>query len=312
MLKYLFVILLTFVVIASANAQYNEDEDNIESQIFVPPGSTFEPKAEKLIRSLKKNSLPPSRKIEVNEVTVSLVHYHYMEPDQFGLLLKVPNVTNGCFEVSPLEYEVNFVADTYMDVKIKSFRRELKKTQNVAFDCNQRNQAVSGLIVLNANDLKERGVKEIRFNNGEISDVYNISYKEDSIVLKPESMIAFKARGMSGPDKNRLVYFYSNKNLIALHVPMALETDNVRQQVNQLAYRNSLMPVFDQEGLDTTGTNHVYYFMDPRGRTISMLNEDGYLEMGAIRIPRPLIGAGGKSIIPISLKVFATRPETTL
>lgn len=313
MLKYLLLLLTCLSVSMPALAQ---DEDEIESQIFVEPGSSYSPTASNTIRELKKASLPPSKKIEVNAVNVSLVHYNYMEADQFGLLLKVPNVTSGCFEVSPLEYEVNFVADTYMDVKIKSFRRELKKTQNVAFDCNQKNQAVTGLVVLNAKDLKERGVKEIRFDNGQIRDVYEISYKEDSIVLKPTSMIAFKATGLSGPDKNRLVYFYSDENLIALHVPMALETDNVTQQVRDLAYKNSLIPVFKQEGLDTDGPlgggGHVYYFTDPRGKTLSMLNEDGYMEFGAIRIPRPFIGQDGKSFIPISLKVFATRPETTL
>lgn len=312
MLKHLLLVLFIFTAFAPDTLAYDDKNDKIESQIFVTPGSTYEATASNKIRALKEASLPPSKKIEVNNVTVSLVHYHYMEPDQFGLLLKVPNVTNGCFEVSPLEYEVSFVADTYMDVKIKNFRRKLQKTQNVQFDCKQRNQAVTGLIVLNAKDLKKRGVKEIRFDNGEIRDVYNISYKEDSIVLKPESMVAFKATGLSGPDENRLTYFYSAENLVALHVPMALETDDVRMKVNQLAYKNSLMPVFEQEGLDTDGTNHVYYFMDPRGKTISMLNEDGYMELGAIRIPRPLIGQGGQSFIPISLKVFATRPETTL
>jgi len=305
MLKNLLLFVICLIVTAPVHAQ-------VESQIFVTPGSTYQPRAELQAKAAKRASLPPKQTIKAKEIIVSLVHYHYMEPDQFGLLMKVPNSVSGCFEVSPLEYEVKFVADTYMDVTVKSFRRKTIKTQNPSFDCNQKSQVVTGLVVLNANDLKERGVEEIRFNNGTARDVYDIAYKQDSIVLTPQSMVAFKASGLSGPDKDRLTYFYSNENVVALHVPMALDTDAVKQAVNNLAYRNSLMPVNNQEGLDTTGTNHIYYFMDPRGRTLSMLNEDGYMELGAIRIPRPHINEGGQTTIPISLKVFATRPETTL
>lgn len=311
MLKNLLLFVICLMVSVPSMAQ-----DNVESQIFVPPGSTYFPKAEAQAKALKRASLPPKQTIKANEIIVSLVHYHYMEPDQFGLLMKVPNSVSGCFEVSPLEYEVKFVADTYMDVTVKSFRRKTIKTQNPEFDCNKKSQTVTGLIVLNANDLKKRGIKEIKFNNGSARDVYNIAYKQDSITLTPQSMTAFKAMGLSGPDKDRLTYFYSNENLVALHVPMALDNDSVKQAVNNLASKNSLMPVKNHEDLDTNGNlngnGHVYYFMDPRGKTLSMLNDDGYMELGAIRIPRPHINEGGRTTIPISLKVFATRPETTL
>jgi len=305
MLKNLLLFVICLIITAPATAQ-------VESQTFVPPGSNYTPRAELQAKALKRASLPKKSAIKAKEIIVSLVHYHYMEPDQFGLLMKVPNTVSGCFETSPLEYEVKFVADTFMNVTVKSYRQKTIKTQNPEFDCNQKSQAVTGLVVLNAKDLKQRGIKEIRFNNGTSRDVYDITYKEDSITLEPQSMVAFKASGLSGPDKNRLTYFYSNENLVALHVPMALDSDSVKQAVNNLAYRNSLMPVTNKEGLDTSGTDHIYYFMDARGRTLSMLNDDGYMELGAIRIPRPHINEGGKSTIPISLKVFATRPGTTL
>lgn len=291
---------------------FAQSDDNIESQIFVPPGSTYEATASSTIQTIKEASLPPKQSIEVNNVIISLVHYSYMEPDQFGLLMRAPDVTNGCFKDSPLEYEVNFVAESYMSVKIKSFRRTIKKTQNPQFDCDQKSQSVTGLIVLNANDLKKRGIKEIRFDNGSVRDIYAISYKKNSITLKPESMVAFVATGLTGPDEDRLAYFYSDKNIVALQVPMAIESDDLTNTVRTLAARRSLVPILNHEGLDTSGKDHIYYFTDARGNSLKNLNEDGYAEIGTIRTTRPFIGQGGVSGAPVPLRVFITRPETKL
>ncbi len=304
------LLLFTFCLMLSSSLW--AQNDNIESQIFVPPGSTYEATASETIKRQKSASLPPRQSIDVNEVSVSIVHYHYMEPDQFGLLMRAADITSGCFTVSPLEYDVKFIADQFVDVKIKSFRRTIKKTQNPQFDCDQKSQAVTGLVVLNAKDLQKRGIQQIRFENGKTRDVYKVSYQKNSITLTPESMVAFKANGLTGPDKDRLVYFHSVKNLIALHVPMAKNSDDVLPQINTLAARNSLRPVNNGEGVKNDGDNHVYFFLDTRGRFLSQLNEDGYTPLGEIRVSRPFIGQQGLSSMPVPLKVFATRPETTL
>jgi len=107
MLKNLLLFVICLIITAPATAQ-------VESQTFVPPGSNYTPRAELQAKALKRASLPKKSAIKAKEIIVSLVHYHYMEPDQFGLLMKVPNTVSGCFETSPLEYEVKFVADTFM------------------------------------------------------------------------------------------------------------------------------------------------------------------------------------------------------
>jgi hypothetical protein len=285
--------------------------DKTESQIFVPPGSGNLNNAEEIMRTLKEQSLEKAQKIEVKTAEVSLVHHHYMEPDQFGIMLKVPNVVSGCFDISPMEYEVNFVNETYMDIEVKAFRRKPVKTQNVAYDCDQQTKAITGLIVLNAKDLEKRGVKEIRFSNGNVRDVYNVVYQPDSIVLKPESMIAFKAN-LTGPEKDKLVHYYSGQTLVALHVPMAHPDDNIAQRVRNLAYKNALTPVFEKEGLDTSGKDNVFYFMDPHGRALDLLNDDGYAEFGTVQVVRPYDGPSGRTGVAVPLQVFVTRPGTTL
>lgn len=304
-----YFILLTLILMI---AQPAFAEKATESQIFIPPGTPGEiNNAEQITRFLKEQSLERAQKFEVKTAEVTLVHHHYMEPDQFGIMLKVPNTLSGCFDISPMEYEVKFINDMYMDIEVKAFRRKPSNVKNVAYDCDLKTKAISGLIVLNAKDLEKRGVKEIRFSNGNTRDVYNVIYQPDSIVFKPESMIAFKAN-LVGPEKDKLVHYYSGKTLVALHVPMANADDNVAQRVRDLAYKNALTPVFEKDGLDTSGKDNVYYFMDPHGRALDMLNDDGYAEFGTVQVVRPYDGAQGRHGVAVPLQVFVTRPGTTL
>lgn len=283
-----------------------------DSQVFVTPGSTFANDAAATVKKLKEQSLAKSGKIKVGNVNISLVHHHYMEPDQFGILMKIANSVSGCFKLSPLEYEATFIDGNYMDIEVKSFRRTAVKTKNVAYDCNVGSKVVSGLIVVSAKDLKKRKIREIRFSNGTTRDSYKVKILDDSIQLKPESMVAFKAKGLVGADKDRLIHYFSGKGLVALHIPMARKGEDIAQTIRTFAYQHALTPVFEQGGIDTSGKNNVFYFMDPSGNTLNRLNDDGYAELGEIQTSRPYNGSQGRSSLPIPLKVFATRPGTDL
>lgn len=286
--------------------------DSAESNVFLPPGTDYENKAAIINRQLKEESFEKNNKIEVNTVYMTLVHYHYMEPDQFGILMKVPNSETGCFDITPIEYEASFIDNNYMDIKIKDYRRTKVKTQNVAYDCDQKSKAITGLVVISASDLQKRGIRQIRFSNGEFRDHYDVTVLPDSIRLKPQSMIGFKAVNLVGPDKDYMVHYFSDKALVAVHVPMAEDHEDIAQKVRNLAYRSALQPVFEQEGLDTSGEGNIFYFKDPTGRALDRLNDEGYAELGSIQVIRPYVGANGKNGIPVALKVFLTRPGTTL
>lgn len=313
MKKLLFIImLLAFPSFAPFPAHAQEQD----SQIFVTPGSQFQNNAATISKILKKRSLAQSKKIDITNVEVSLVHYHYMEPDQFGILMKLANSVSGCFDLSPMEYEASFIDDNYMDIKVKGFRRTIVETQNVAYDCDQKSQVVSGLIVVSAKDLEERKIKQIRFSNGTTRDRYDVTILPDSIHLIPDSMVAFKAVGLAGPDNNKLIHYFKDKKIVALHVPMARSGEDIAQSVRNLAYKNALTPIFEQDGLDTStengGENNVFYFRDPNGKTLERIGDDGYSDFGSVQVLRPYDGPQGRTGLPVPLKVFVTRPGTTL
>jgi cytochrome c1 len=283
-----------------------------ESQIFMPPGTNYENRGAKTIQILREQSLQKEKKFPINTVEVSLVHYHYMEPDQFGIMVKVPRTVTGCFDLSPMEYELKFVNNMYMDIDVKEFRRTPVKTQDVTFDCDQKSKAVSGLIVLSAKDLQTRGINQIRFGNGNVRDNYNIEFTPESIHLTPESMVAFKAQNLTGVDKDKMVYYFASNTIVSLQVPMAEESDDVAQAVRDIAYKSALTPIFESPSLDTTGKDHIYYFNDPHGKILAMLETEDYAEFGTINAARPYDGPEGRQTIPVPLKVFVSRPGTKL
>ena len=273
-----------------------------ESQTFVPPGSTWENKAEQRIKILNQQSLKQKGGVVPQELQMSIVHYDYMESDQFGILMKTPETVTGCFDISPIGYEATFVGDLYMDINVTSYNVTPIKTQNVQYACNQGYRAATGLIVLSADDLRARRTRQIRFTNGQARDNYNIIMSNDSITLQPESMIVFKAKN------GNLSYGTNPMQIVALDVPMAKEGDDVAQAVRTLAAQKGLNPITDAQNLpkEIKDMPNRFYFLDETGRYSEAMDEKGYLEIGMVPAPRTFVDENGRSQKNVPLKVFVT------
>ncbi len=330
-MKKLILLILSFYIALPAQAQetqtyipkgtnwdnqatgYTEQSiQGVEEQTYIPKGINWENKAADVSRYLKSQSLSRANKMPAGIVNVSIVHPDYLEPTQFGLLMTKANSFTGCHEYSSLEYEAKYIEHHYMDINVNHFRRTLKETQNPEFDCNTKSKIISGLIIFNADDLRKKNIRQIRFSNGTSRDSYDVILTEDSIRLVPQSMIAFKAQDLKGPDQNYLEYNFADKSLITLQVPMAKNGEDVAQAVRNLAYKSALDPVFERNGLDTSGENHVFYFTDPSGKTLEQIGTEGYTEFGTIHVKRPYDGPNGRVGLPVPLKVFLARPNVTL
>lgn len=283
-----------------------------ESQIFLIPSTDYDNKGAKVSQFLKNQSLKKADTIPVGDVYVSIVHPDFLEPNQFGLMFKKANSETGCFEYSPIEYEASYIENFYMDINLKHYRRTVKETQNPEFDCNQKSKIISAMIVLNADDLANKKVRQLRLSNGNVRDAYDVLVTDNSVRLTPQSMVAFKAVGLMGADKSYIEHRFTDTSLVTLQVPMAKDGEDVAQAVRDLAYRRALQPVIEREGLDTSGTNNVFYFTDPNGTTLEQIGEDGYMEFGTINVSRPYDGPNGRVGMPTPLKVFLTRPNVTL
>ena len=301
----IFILAVTFFIFANISHATAQG-----TQIFQPPNSEY--KNEDLAKQQAKQAIENSKKgfMRPGEVLVSVVREDYFEDDQFGLRLKLKDTITGCFKYSPLEYQVNFVEGNYMEVAVKYYKRETIKTNNPNADCPSGNQAVSGLVVLSRSDLKQKAVTEMRLTNGGVIDRYAMAHYDDRLEIIPITMNAFKAQGLQGVAQDRLIIYNAQKDVLALHVPMAGAKDNIETAVTDLATRKGLVPL-DQGDLKKYSANrNVFYFIDNGGITMSQLEDEKFIDFGTIQSTQPYEGTAGINEINKPLKVFATKPGT--
>lgn len=263
------------------------------------------------IRGLQKKSQVEKGFIRPEMVQVGIVKLPYMEEDQFGIQMSVPDVVSGCYTFSPLEYEANFVDPYFLDIKVKKYRRIAPEGSNTK--CDNQNKMSTAMMVLSKKDLQSRGTKEIRFSTEVATDTYKIILDEQQLQLVPSSMVVFKGQNLGGPLKDRLVHSFASNKIVVLHVPMAQPGENLTGQILQFAQSHALSPA-SPGNIATWGGNGLatYYFYDNNGDTLSRIGEDGYAEVGQIKANRPYDGIGGRQATSVDLSIFAARPGTEL
>lgn len=306
-------------VLAQGNQTYLPPGTNYSSQsseggqTFLPPGTNYSNDAALIDRINRKSTNIKDPDIQkVTEVLLEFVREDYMEDKQFGIRMKIPENMTGCFEFSPLEYEASFIESTYMDIKVKNFRRKPIDTKNASYDCDKRNKAVSTMVITSADELERRRIQKIRFSNGQKTDYYQVRLYDDYIQLIPESMVIFKFPNISKGAEPKVTHHFRGEDvIIALHVPMAKENDNISDAVRQMAYKQALIPVSSVDGIRISSPN-VFLFKDSNGSFLDGLNKDGYKEVGTIQVMRPYLSDRGLARTPVDLKVFATKPTTRL
>lgn len=280
-----------------------------DSQIFTKPGSEY---VNETIEMMKDHTAAIESKkghIKPHTLYVSIIRHDYFEDDQFGILIDTGDIITGCWKLSPLEYEASFTEEYYMDIKVKHYKREAIET-----NCPKGNQTVSALVVLSKSDLQARGIKQIRFSNEVARDRYEVSFYNDRVELKPMTQLAFKVQDLHGTNDNKIVHYDGNKSVVALHVPMAKNTDDVASAVLRVARQNNLTPLDSEMANRYKGKkgSATFFFMDENGTTIDQIGTNHYTEVGSIPVKRPYDGPNGRTEIETPLKVFATLPGKTL
>ena len=309
-IRMLLIFILTLLAFPALSPSVMAQSD----QIFLTPGTEYDNRGAIIQQVLRQQSFATTNKEPAGTIYLSITHPEYLESHQFGLQMTKADTTTGCDSFSPIEYEAKFVEGQYMEVNVKHFRRNNNATRNPHFDCDTKSKVVSGLIILDAQELKRRGVKQIRFNNGEARDAYNVSIMENAVRLTPDSMIAFKANQgqLKGIDKTYMQYDYADDSIIKLQVPMAQSHDDVAQAVRNLAYKSALEPIFEHDTIDVTAEPNVFYFRDNRGQVVEQIGREGYAELGTVNVKRPFDGPHGRMALPVPLKVFLTHSNVTL
>lgn len=288
-------------------------EDLPESNTYDPQFQGWVNPAEQVIRDAQRASLAEKGFMTPTAVQVAVVHHPYMEEDQFGIQMAVPDVISGCFTLSPLEYEAQFTPPHYLDIKVKKYRRVAPEGSAATQKCDRNNKMSTALMVLDKKDLLEKGTQEIRFSTEAGTDNYRIVLDDSHLELIPRSMMIFQAQNMTGPLKDRIMYSFTNDKMIALQIPMARPGEDLSEQILLFAKTRALAPVNPDKPATWSGNGMAtYYFFDDNGHIIEQIGENGYAEIGQIAVNRPYDGPEGRTTTPVPLSVFVTRPGTQL
>lgn len=310
MIRLIALALLALVFAAPAMAQ---DENLPEVMTYDPTFSGIPNEAGDYIRNLQRQSLTDKGFITPQMVQVSVVHYPFMDDDQFGIQMAVPDMVSGCYTLTPLEYEAKFTEPHYLDIKVKKYRRVAPEGTGALQKCDKQNKMATALMVLSKKDLEQKGTQEIRFSTEVASDNYRVIMDDAQMQLVPRSMVIFKAKPLGGPLKDRIIYAFANSKMVALQVPMSQAGENLSREVLSLAYSRALAPVNpDAQPSWNENGRASYYFYDDGGLVTSRLGPDGYVQLGTIEVNRPMDGPQGRSETLVPLTVFATRPGTQL
>ncbi len=313
MIRFLAIALCLMSLTAAAPAARAEDEDLPESMTYDPTYTGVVNEAAESIRSAQKASLADKGFIKPETVQVNLVHYPYMDDNQFGIQMAVPDMISGCYTLTPLEYEAKFTEPHYLDIKVKKYRRVAPEGSAALRKCDTQNKMSSALMVLSKKDLMERGTQEIRFSTEMASDMYRVILDEHHLELIPTSMLIFKAQNMSGPLKDRLIYSFASDKTVALQVPMAIPGEDLTAEIVKFAQTRALTPTNPTAPANWAGNGMAtYYFYDQNGHIVDQIGKDGYAEIGKISVNRPHDGPNGRTTTPVELGVYVTRPGTQL
>ncbi len=282
-----------------------------DSQIYDPTFMGKVPPAVQSANNQKEQQQAQQGFQSPTSITVALVNHDYMDPNQFGIQMTVPDMVSGCFEISPLEYEAEFIDPYFLDIKVKKYRMVMPEGRADLQKCSVQNKMATALMVLDKNDLKSRGTKEIRFSADAGRDVYDIVLTDSEFQLIPQTTNVFKPKSLTGDLKDRMAYSFNGDGTIVLQVPMAKPDDNIAQEIEIFATSRALTPMKNGINVMNNGLK-TFAYRDDNGRFGVLLNDDGYAEIGTITVMRPHDGPDGRTQAPVELTVFATRPGTEL
>lgn len=277
-------------------------QQKTETQFF-HHGTDFVNEAAELDRLMKELSMHERGEIKPREVHVSLMQADYMKPDdQFAIHLVVPDVVAGCYELSPLEYEASFIDPYYLDIRVKHYRRDLIQSSQPHLDCPGTYSQAEAMIPLSKRDLMMRGTKQVRFQTESITEFYDLDLHGNTITLRPQSMVIFKA------DIDRLTqdmtYDMERHKKVQLYVPMARSDDDLTMALEQFAQSRGLMPV-DMGKVSVQDPKNIIVVEDRSGGLSGSLKDTKVQEVGSIPVKRQVRGENGIQETSIPLTVFA-------
>lgn len=246
---------------------------------------------------------------------IALIGMEGLDPGQFVLRLTAGDGVSGCARISNPAYEVTF-QDIYMDVKVDEYVVDMRHQTGAShYACNQTYQLPTVQIPLSRDDLRNRKIQRIRFNNGPYIDYYDVYLDDHRVQLLPaESEIPGKARYR--PQKinnvrNPLLHWFYPEGTVILYVPDASSSDkDVRASLDAMAASKGLEPLekWIPEFQPPVLKAGYYYYVDKKGKMLRQSGLSDGVQIGTISVSRTYYGLRGDEAMNQDMQVIAKTP----
>lgn len=286
--------LLTLVCLFSASAM-------AESQTFSPARLGNQQEAIAQAEKAKADAARDDNIIVPNRVMVTLVTQDNPQ-EEVGLRFSVPDVMNGCWDISPLRYDTSSQGPFYYDVTIKDYTRKEGA-------CTGKNRAARATVPIAKKLLEEGKIKVLRLSLGDVTDRYNVTYDNGAVEIMPETQRIFKTT-------IDLSYNFNKSNnktgaLIALIAPTAPAHANTEQALANFAAIYSLTPAPQNATSSlpaSNGGSDIHYYYDSKKTLTPRLNGE-FAPVGTTGIAQIVDVKDGRDQTLISAPVYAKKVD---
>lgn len=270
-----------------------------DSQTYDPTGAGYQNEAAQIAKEQEAKARGGEGVIVPREVTVDLVPFG-QSGESAGLRFSVPDVVNGCWDISPLHYETSTQGPYYFDVSIKHYTRKEGK-------CGGGNRMARATVPLEKSLLEQGKIKILRLSIGPVTDRFEAAYENGTLTIKPQSTVKFLTDGILSYNFDR--DGKGKGQLVALVVPIAPVHLDTYQAAEDFAMMYALTPAPETATSSlarTNGGSAIHYYYDGMNTLAPRLGPD-FAPVGQTAIPMTYDLLDGRAQEYIPAQIYARR-----
>lgn len=260
-----------------------------------------------------------------SRVGLALMRHPDLPPGKFVIYLTTQNNITGCVKFGNLEHEAIFKQKT-LEIIVESYTVDMRNlTKAPHYDCYQGIKNPSAKIVLDRDDIIDRGLEKVVFKTGRRGEEYDIKINDQFVRLMPAQRRAsgspltkqaapaprrFENLSISGV-KNSLIHWFYPEGTMILTIPDAKPDQDTAAAMVDFMRKNNLTPIEDilPDFRQPTTTTQVYYVVDKKGTFAHQPQmKSGGMVIGAVEVEDTLYGLHHDYAAGEALTVMARLP----